>query len=142
MREGQTAVTRRLDYAPPAFWIDTVDLTIDLDPAKTRVLSKLVLRRNPDVPAQPLKLDGDELNLARVLLDGAGCSFRMEGQQLVLENLPEGDAPFALEIFTTCSPEKNSRLTPASRIFTTLSYCRMSQYSSWPTLRNALHLSP
>ncbi len=110
MREGQTAVTRRLDYAPPAFWIDTVDLTIDLDPAKTRVLSKLVLRRNPDVPAQPLKLDGDELNLARVLLDGAGCSFRMEGQQLVLENLPEGDAPFALEIFTTCSPEKNSRL--------------------------------
>ena len=53
MREGQTAVTRRLDYAAPAYWIDTVDLTLDLDPTKTRVLSKLVVRRNPDVPAQP-----------------------------------------------------------------------------------------
>ena len=62
MREGQTAVTRRQDYQAPAFWIDTVDLTIDLDPTKTRVLSKLVVRRNPDVPAQALKLDGDELN--------------------------------------------------------------------------------
>ena len=39
-------------------------------------------------------------------------------------------------------PERNSRFTPASRIFTTLSYWRMSQYSSWPTLRNALHFSP
>ncbi len=110
MREGQTAVTRRLDYAPPAFWIDSVDLTLDLDPAKTRVLSKLVVRRNPDVPAQPLKLDGDELNLSRVLLNGAGCTFRMEGESLVLENLPEGNAPFELELFCTCNPQKNTRL--------------------------------
>ncbi|MCB2070308.1 MAG: aminopeptidase N, partial [Ottowia sp.] len=107
MREAQATITRRQDYAPPAFWIDTVDLTFDLDPAKTRVLNKMTLRRNPAVPAQPLKLDGDELNLSRVLLNGQGCSFRMEGEQLVLENLPEGDAPFDLEIFTTCNPEKN-----------------------------------
>ena len=110
MREAQATITRRQDYAPPAFWIDTVDLTFDLDPAKTRVLNKMTLRRNPAVPAQPLKLDGDELNLSRVLLNGQGCSFRMEGEQLVLENLPEGDAPFDLEIFTTCNPEKNTKL--------------------------------
>jgi len=110
MREGQTAVTRRQDYQAPAFWIDTVDLTIDLDPTKTRVLSKLVVRRNPDVPAQALKLDGDELNLTRVLVGGAGCSFRMEGESLVLENLPEGAEPFELELFCTCNPAKNTRL--------------------------------
>ena len=110
MREGQTAVTRRLDYAAPAYWIDTVDLTLDLDPTKTRVLSKLVVRRNPDVPAQPLTLDGDELNLSRVLLNGAGCTFRMEGESLVLENLPEGPEPFELELFCTCNPQKNTRL--------------------------------
>ena len=34
---GVTLV-RREDYAPPAYLIDTVDLTFDLDPAKTRVL--------------------------------------------------------------------------------------------------------
>ncbi len=110
MREGQATVTRRLDYAPPAFWIDAVELTFDLDPAKTRVLNRMTLRRNPDVPPQPLRLDGDELNLSRVMLGGQGCSFRMDGETLVLENLPEGTAPFELEIFTTCYPEKNSKL--------------------------------
>ena len=110
MREGQASVTRRLDYAPPAFWIDTVELSFDLDPAKTRVLNRMRLRRNPEVPAQPLRLDGDGLNLARVMLNGQGCSFRMDGETLVLENLPEGNAPFELEIFTTCYPEKNTKL--------------------------------
>ncbi len=110
MREGPATVIRREDYAPPAFWIDTVDLTFDLDPAKTRVLNRMQVRRNPDVPAQALRLDGDELNLARVMVNGAGCSFKMDGEQLVLENLPEGNEPFSLEIFTTCSPQKNSQL--------------------------------
>ncbi|MBT9554075.1 MAG: aminopeptidase N [Hydrogenophaga sp.] len=107
---GPTTVVRREDYAPPAFWIDTVDLGFDLDPLKTRVLNKMRLRRNPDVPAQALRLDGEDLNLARVMLNGGGCSFKMDGQTLVLENLPEGPEPFDLEIFTTCAPEKNTQL--------------------------------
>jgi len=103
-------VINRADYIAPAYWIDTVDLCVDLDPAKTRVLNKMSLRRNPDVPAQPLKLDGEELNLARVLVNGQGTSFKMEGNRLVLENLPEGNEPFQLEIFTTTCPAKNTKL--------------------------------
>jgi aminopeptidase N len=110
LREGNPTVVRREDYAPPAYWIDTVDLSFDLDPGKTRVLNTMRLRRNGEVPAQPLRLDGEDLNLARVLVDGAGCSFKMDGQTLVLENLPEGNQPFTLEIFTTCAPEKNTQL--------------------------------
>ncbi|MDP3810231.1 MAG: aminopeptidase N [Hydrogenophaga sp.] len=110
LREGPTTVVRREDYAAPAYWIDTVDLCFDLDPAKTRVLNKMRLRRNPEVPAQALRLDGEDLNLSRVLVNGAGCSFKMDGQQLVLESLPEGHEPFDLEIFTTCTPEKNTQL--------------------------------
>ena len=110
MREGQPTAIHREAYAAPAFWIDTVDLTFDLDPTKTRVLNKMRLRRNPDVAAQPLRLDGEDLNLARVLVNGGGTSFKMDGNQLVLENLPEGHEPFDLEIFTTCNPEKNSHL--------------------------------
>ena len=110
-RDGTPTVIRRADYAPPAFWIDTVDLSFDLDPAKTRVLNKMSLRRNPDVPAQALRLDGEELNLARVLVNGAGTSFKLEGDTLVLENLPEGTEPFSLEIFTTCAPAKNTKLS-------------------------------
>ena len=110
MLEGQPTAIRREAYAAPAFWIDTVDLTFDLDPTKTRVLSKMRLRRNPDVAAQPLRLDGEDLNLARVLVNGGGTSFKMDGNQLVLENLPEGTDAFDLEIFTTCNPEKNTQL--------------------------------
>ncbi len=111
MREGQATAIHRADYAAPAYWIDTVDLTFDLDPAKTRVLNRMQVRRNPGVPAAPLRLHGDELNLARVLVNGAGTSFKMDGSCLVLENLPEGEEPFALEIFTTCCPEKNTQLS-------------------------------
>ncbi len=109
-REGPATIVRREDYAPPPFWIDTVDLVFDLDPAKTRVLNRMRLRRNLDVPPQALRLDGEDLNLARVLVNGAGTSFRMDGQTLVLENLPAGNDPFDLEIFTTCAPEKNTQL--------------------------------
>jgi len=62
MREGQPTAIRREAYTAPAFWIDTVDLTFDLDPTKTRVLNKMRLRRNPDVAAQALRLDGEDLN--------------------------------------------------------------------------------
>lgn len=105
--QGQAVAIRREDYTAPPYWIDTVELTFDLDPAKTRVLNRMRLRRNAEVPAQPLRLDGDELNLARVLVDGQGASFRMEGEQLVLDNLPDD---FELEVFTTCQPSKNTKL--------------------------------
>jgi aminopeptidase N len=107
--DGPSTVTLRADYTAPAFWIDTVNLCFDLDPAKTRVLNKMTLRRNPDVAAQALRLDGEELNLARVLVNGQGASFKIEGSQLVLDNLPI-DGSFDLEIFTTCNPAKNSKL--------------------------------
>ena len=79
MREGHNNVIHRSDYQAPAFWVDTVELTFDLDPAKTRVLNKMKVRRNADVVPQALRLDGEELNLARVLVNGQGASFRMEG---------------------------------------------------------------
>ena len=111
LRDGTTPapVIRRADYTAPAYWVDTVHLSFDLDPAKTRVLNKMTLRRNPDVAAQPLKLDGEELNLARVLVNGQGTAFKIENQQLVLDGLPE-EGSFELEIFTTCAPAKNTEL--------------------------------
>ena len=111
MREPQGQLVKRLDYQASAFFIDQVDLTFDLDPAKTRVLNRMRVRRNPDVAAQPLRLDGEELNLARVMVNGEGTSFKMDQGQLVLEKLPEGNDPFELEIFTTCNPSKNTSLS-------------------------------
>src|SRR5437867_3354922 len=110
MREGSTLI-RREDYTAPAFWIRSVDLTFDLDPAKTLVISRMQLERNEAVPAQPLKLHGEELNLTRVLVNGESVSFRHEDGALVIDSLqgvPPG--PFTLEIRNTCAPAKNTCL--------------------------------
>ena len=110
MREGPAPVIRRQDYAPPAFWIREVELTFDLDPAKTIVASKLHVQRNPAAPAQPLKLHGEGLNLMRVMAGGESLSFRHEDGLLVIDNPPAGDS-FVLELRNTVCPEKNSELS-------------------------------
>ncbi len=109
MREGTAPLIRREDYAPPAFWIKTVDLTFDLDPAKTLVINKMTLEPNPAQAGAALRLDGEDITLTRVLVDGEPVTFRIEADQLVLENLPQ--QPFTLEIRTTCAPEKNTQLS-------------------------------
>ena len=100
----------RADYAPSAWLIETVDLCFDLDPLKTRVLNKMRLRRNQAVAAAPLVLQGSGLNLARVMVDGAACSFKTaeDGAQLILDNLADS---CEVEIFTTCAPSKNTALS-------------------------------
>jgi len=55
---GADRLIRRADYSAPPFWIDSVNLSFDLDPSKTRVLNKMRLRRNPDTTPQALRLDG------------------------------------------------------------------------------------
>ncbi|MEW6098040.1 MAG: aminopeptidase N [Pseudomonadota bacterium] len=109
MREATAVVIRREDYAPPPYWIRTVELTFDLDPAKTIVTSRMQIERNEAVPAQPLKLHGEDLNLLRVLANGESVSFRHEDGCLVIDNPPP--APFTLEVRNTCAPEKNTQLS-------------------------------
>ena len=94
--------TYRKDYQEPAFWIDQVELTFDLDSEKTRVLNRMTMRRNLNTPEQALRLDGEDINLSRVLVDGKGSSFKLDGNQLVIENLPQ-EGSFSLELFTTLS---------------------------------------
>jgi aminopeptidase N len=109
MREGSAPLIRREDYAAPAFRIKTVDLSFDLDPAKTLVINKMTIEPNADYLGAPLRLDGEDITLTRAMVDGEPVSFRFEDQQLVLENLPQ--QPFTLEIRNTCAPEKNTHLS-------------------------------
>ena len=80
MRDGTAPVVRREDYATPAFWIRRVELTFDLDPAKTIVASRLHVERNPEQPPQALRLHGEGLNLLRIQADGASVAFRHDGE--------------------------------------------------------------
>ena len=112
MREGTSPVIRRADYTAPAYWIRSVDLGFDLDPAKTMVINRMQVERNADVPLQPLRLHGEELNLTRVLVNGASVAFRHEDGMLVIDNVQElPPGAFTLEIRNTCAPAKNTHLS-------------------------------
>ena len=58
------------DYQPPDFTIDETHLVFRLDAEHTRVESRLVLRRLTSDKSAPLRLDGIDLELKRLRLDG------------------------------------------------------------------------
>jgi aminopeptidase N len=63
-RGARAAARRRVDYRPPAFVVDDIALTFDLDPDATEVTSTYAFRRNPGASAvdrrAPLTLDGEQ----------------------------------------------------------------------------------
>ncbi|CBZ54394.1 hypothetical protein NCLIV_048240 [Neospora caninum Liverpool] len=72
----QPVEKHRLDYKPPEFFIDFVDLDFDLYEDKTKVTSILTIHRRPQTPPTDLVLDGEDLDLESVELDGAALSLR------------------------------------------------------------------
>ncbi|MDP9044422.1 MAG: aminopeptidase N [Pseudomonadota bacterium] len=113
MRDGTpTRLVHRADYTAPAYWIRSVDLVFDLDPARTMVVSKMQIERNAAVAAQPLRLHGEGLTLTRVSVNDASVSFRHEDGMLVIDSVADlAPGPFKLEIRNTCAPDKNTRLS-------------------------------
>ena len=110
MREASTTPVRREAYQAPAFFIRSVELTFDLDPAKTIVASRLQIERNLAQERQPLRLQGVDLTLLRVQANGQSVSFRHEGGDLIIDNPPQDDS-FTLDIRNTCAPDKNTELS-------------------------------
>ncbi|MBS1156360.1 MAG: aminopeptidase [Proteobacteria bacterium] len=103
---------QRLDYTPPAFLIDRIDLTFELDENITRVSSRLVVQRNPKaVNADgPLVLNGEDLTLESVKLDGALLSpahFDLTPDSL---SIPGIENIAILDIVTRLNPATNTRL--------------------------------
>ena len=70
MRTEEHRPVRLEDYRPPDWLIDTVDLDVSLDPNATRVRAKLKVRPNTGAAPAPLVLDGEELKLVSLLVDG------------------------------------------------------------------------
>ena len=114
MPDSKLTETRRLDYRPPAFLVDTVDLHFELDPGATLVRSKLALRRNQahGDPAAPLHLDGEGLTLLGLRLEGEalGANQYMLAQDgsLTIPGLPDA---CTLEVQTRIAPAANTELS-------------------------------
>ena len=75
---------RREDYLPPDWLVPEIRLDFDLGTERTRVRATLEVTRNGDHD-RPLRLDGSELELSSVKVDGQSAEFRMDGSQLVVE---------------------------------------------------------
>ncbi|HTI67219.1 MAG TPA: aminopeptidase N [Caulobacteraceae bacterium] len=109
MRTDQPVPIRLQDYRPPAFLVDEVDLTFQLDPSATRVRANLTVRRNGD-HAEPLRLDGVRLKPVSVALDGrplAPAEFEITDEHLVIAEVPDA---FVLETEVAIDPAGNTFL--------------------------------
>ena len=113
-RDGGATVRRRLDYRPPAFLVDALDLTFDLDAAATRVTAKLAFRRNPDAARgdrrAALVLDGEQQTEISVGLDGRKLSparFELGEHSLLIRDPPDAGQ---LVVHSTIAPATNLAL--------------------------------
>jgi aminopeptidase N len=104
MREPQPKAIHLKDYAPPAFKVETVELDIDIRADDALVRAKLQIRRN--APG-PLVLDGDELELQSVSLNGKPCRHTVAAEKLTIDDVPDS---FELETLTRIVPQKNTKL--------------------------------
>jgi aminopeptidase N len=106
MREAQSKAIHLKDYTPPAFLIERVSLDIDIRVDDALVRATLAVRRNGSSNA-PLVLDGDELELVSLLLDGKEKKYDLTKETLSIPGVPDA---FTLETVTRIVPQKNTKL--------------------------------
>ena len=118
MKTEQPVIVRRSEYRPPEFMIDSVDLCFDLDPTQTEVTATLQMRRNTlgAMADTPLVLDGEQLELLTVLVDGQPVhndQYAVQDDTLTIqpECLPPSNQTFTLTTTSRINPQSNSSLS-------------------------------
>jgi aminopeptidase N len=103
-------ITRRCDYLPPNYRVESVELTFTLGEETTLVRSRLHLQRAVQTTTTTLTLLGRNLELLALRRDGsdlAPASYQRDDESLLLFDCP---AAFSLEIETAIHPQANTAL--------------------------------
>lgn len=100
------------EYLPPDFLIENVHLHFEVEEDHTTVRAILRVYRNPKSHQQqaPLVLDGDELTLQALFLDGkalATDTYTLTETHLTIPSVPDR---FVLETHVVIYPQKNTTL--------------------------------
>ncbi len=98
------------DYRAPEFAIERTWLRFDLDASRTRVHSRLQMRRNDPASRAPLVLDGVDLRLLEVRIDGeplAAGDYQLGDESLRIDDAP---ARFEFECIVEIDAAANTRL--------------------------------
>jgi aminopeptidase N len=106
MAEPQPKTIHLKDYAPPPFRVDSIDLDVDIRDDDALVRGGLRIKRNGK-GKEPLVLDGDELELVSVTLNGKPVKHEVTAETLTIASVPD---EFALETVTRIVPQKNTKL--------------------------------
>ncbi len=109
MTEQKPNIVRLQDYRAPDYLIDDVELTFELASRDTRVSSRMRVRRNGEHETA-LRLDGDELRLESVAIDGeplAADRYSVDENGMTIASPPES---FVLEIVNRVDPVDNTML--------------------------------
>ena len=110
MSQPAAQAVYRKDYAPPAYTIETVDLSFDLREGQSEVRATLTLKLQGE-PGSPLELVGEELKLASVALDGVALSADQYEATPDLLKIPGVPASFTLETVVLLNPAENLSLS-------------------------------
>ena len=106
---NRSSARNRHDYQPPLFVIDEVELQFDLDAEATRVQSRLTIRRQGN-HSQPLRLDGEQLQLQWLRVDGvelSGDQYQLDEQSLTIATTAEA---LVVESLVVINPTANTAL--------------------------------
>ncbi len=100
------------DYTPPPYLVSHIDLDIQIHSGHTLVGAALAISKNPQSPsaAEPLVLNGEDLVLESVSMDGRALSqqeYSLDADQLTVHEPP---ANFVLRTHVRIDPESNTRL--------------------------------
>ncbi|MGE0388199.1 MAG: aminopeptidase N [Gammaproteobacteria bacterium] len=111
MREPSPRTVHLSDYTAPAYFIDRVELDVDIRADDAIVTAEMIVSRNPAAPpGAPLRLDGEGLELRSIALDGrplAPGEYTLEPDALGLAQAPER---FTLRTVSRIVPQKNTQL--------------------------------
>src|SRR5437660_11047628 len=105
MKEPQPKTIYLKDYTPPPFRVDDVDLDVDIRDDHALVRARLAIRRNSG--SGPLVLDGDELQLVSVTVDGRTARHEVTPERLTVYDVPER---FTLGTLSRIVTQKNTSL--------------------------------
>ncbi|SMN00900.1 Membrane alanine aminopeptidase N [uncultured Candidatus Thioglobus sp.] len=97
----------RKDYQPSAYLINTTELSFKLGENETLVSSKIDFYQNPKNINNQLFLNGIDLALISILVNGAEPNYKLVKEGLELSDLPKR---FILEIQNRIHPETNTSL--------------------------------
>ncbi|MDC1513637.1 DUF3458 domain-containing protein [Porticoccaceae bacterium] len=103
-------VIRLEDYQQPDYLIDKTHLKVDIHNDITLISAKLEMRRHPNRPSRPLVLDGVNLELRSISIDGktlGESEYRVDSESLTINKVP---SRFVLETQVAIKPAENTAL--------------------------------